>query len=97
MAGLKDYLKKRAQSRLYKQWVEQSQLPGEEIPPELSDTQSRASKTPENIGTKDAGVPSLTVKGMINLPIKYLIFMLLFIAILLVALSVVTTLLIAGS
>jgi hypothetical protein len=97
MAGLKDYLKKRTQSKLYKQWVEQSQLPAEEIPPELSNAQSRVPDSSENIGPKNVDVPYLTRGGMITLPVKYLILLFLLVAILLVALSVVTTLLIAGS
>ena len=95
MASLKDYLKKRTQSKLYKQWVAQSHLPAEEMPPELSNAPSRLSNSSKDTGPVDPEVSRSMVREMINLPVKYLILMLLLIAILLVALSVVTTLMIA--
>ena len=97
MAGLKDYLNKRKQSKLYKQWVNQSRLPTEEIPTELSNTQGKISSQSANMEALDVDTPYSTRRGMISLPIKYLILMILLIAILLVAVSVVTTLMIARS
>ena len=97
MAGLKDYLKNRRQSRLYKQWVQQSLLPAEEIPPELGNSQGRTSSQAPEMEAMDVDTPYSSKRGMISLPIKFLITMVLAIAALLVALSVVTTLLLAGS
>ena len=97
MAGLKDYLKNRRQSKLYKQWVQQSLLPAEEIPPELGNNQGRTSSQSPNMEAMDVDTPYSPKRGMISLPIKFLVIMVLVIAALLVALSVVATLLLAGS
>lgn len=97
MAGLKDYLNKRKQSKLFKQWVRQSRLPAEEIPPKLHNNQGRTSSQSLNTEAIDVDTPYSPKRGMISLPIKYLLLMILVIVVLLVALSVVTTLLLAGS
>ncbi len=97
MAGLRDYLNKRRHSKLYKQWVQQSLLPAEEIPPELGNNQGRTSSQSPDMEAMDVDTPYSPRRGMISLPIKFLVTMVLVIAALLVALSVVTTLLLAGS
>jgi hypothetical protein len=97
MSSLKNYLEKRKKSKLFKQWVQKSRLPAEEIPPELRDTQvGTPGESLNNEDNETADIYS-SKRGMINIPIKYLLLMVLIIAILLIALSVVTTLLIAGS
>jgi hypothetical protein len=96
MVGLKEYLNRRKQSKLYKQWVQQSQLPVDEIPPELRSNQDRTSGKPSTLEVSDIDTPYSPKPGMVSLPIKYLLFMMLLITALLVALSVVMTLLLAG-
>ena len=97
MAGLKDYLKNRRQSKLYKQWVQQSLLPAEEIPPELRSNQGEMPSQSPDMEAMDVDAPYSPKGGMISLPVKFLVIMVLVIAALLVALSVVTTLLLASS
>ncbi len=97
MAGLKDYLNRRKQSKLYKQWAQQSLLPAEEIPPELRNNQGSTSSQSLNMEAIDVDTPYSPKRGMINFPIKFLLLMILVIVVLLVALSVVTTLLLVGS
>jgi len=97
MVGLKDYLNKRKQSKLFKQWTQKSQLPAEEIPPELRDIQGSVSSQSLNMEAIDVDTPYSLKRGMISLPIRFLLLMILVIIALLVALSVVTTLLLAGS
>lgn len=97
MAGLKDYLNKRKQSKLFNQWAQKSQLPAEEIPPELRNNQGSWSSQSLDMEAIDVDTPYSSKRGMISLPIKFLLLMILVIIVLLVALSVVTTLLLVGS
>jgi hypothetical protein len=95
MVGLKDYINRRKQSKLFKQWVQQSGLPAEEIPPDLRDDQEKTSRQAVKMEATDT---SYSIKReMISIPVKYLLFIILLIAALLVALSVVTTLLLTSS
>ncbi|MFC2014263.1 hypothetical protein ACFLU8_05295 [Chloroflexota bacterium] len=97
MAGLKDYLNKRKQSKLFKQWVQKARLPAEEMLPELRNNQGKTSSQSLNMEAIDVDTPYSPKRGMISFPIKYLLLMILVIVVLFGALSVVTTLLLAGS
>ena len=93
------YLQRKRKESLFKQWVEKADLSPEEVPPDLLGEQS-AEET--GLAAKDIspeGVPgypaSLDVdRGIVRLPIRYVLIGLSIIAFLLVALSVVITILI---
>ena len=94
------YLQKRQQSKLYKQWVKRSGLSAEDIPDTMQNTESDAAKTGEDIDGEmypgeTYGGSQLPYKDsvLIRFRIKYIFIMEFFIAVLLVALSVVSTIL----
>ena len=86
------YLQRRSKERLYKQWVEQAELPNDQVPPDVLGEQSAEDLSG---GGVSGYTPSIDVdRGMVRLPIRYVFLGLAVIASLLVALSVVVTILI---
>lgn len=94
MPSLKNFLHNRKRSKLYKQWVQQSRLPEEEIPAESNKPRESDSGQFESVDYENVNVPYLPRSGMISIRFKSLVLLILLIIVLLVALSVVTTLLI---
>lgn len=90
MAGLKDYLNKRKQLKLYRQWVDSSGLPPDEIPDDLK-KQPAGGEYDEQDMTASGIFPPSRVKT-ITVSLRLLFFLIIMIAVLLIALSVMTTL-----
>lgn len=90
------YLQRRIKGKLFKQWVKESGLPSEAVPSDLSGEPSEEvlsddiplEKVPQQ--TKRVAID----KGIVHLPVRYVVIMLSIIAVLLVTLSVVITILI---
>ena len=90
------YLRRKRKERLFEQWVERANLPPEEVPSELLGEQS-AEEVDFDISQR--GIPGYTalidVNGrMVRLPVRYVFLGLSIMALLLVALSIVVTILI---
>ena len=93
------YIQRRSKERLVNQWVKQAGLPPEEVTPELLGEQFT-----KETGLAGGGIPREQLpyyaamtdidRGMVRLPIRYVIFGLSIIAFLLVTLSVLITILI---
>ena len=96
--GVLGYLQKREKERLFKQWVDRSGLPAEEIPLAIESEPSLE----ESVSRNDAGLEKESEyttfigleRGIIRLPLRYVLIGLSVIGILLIALSVVSTMLI---
>ena len=93
------YLERRKKVKLYQQWVKQAGLPPEEIPPEVllgqaaEDTDlAKGDVTQEE--TPDYSAPIKIDRGMVRLPFRYVLRGLLIIALLIAALTAVSTILI---
>jgi hypothetical protein len=90
------YLQRRIKGKLFKQWVKESGLPAEAVPSDLSGEPSEEvlsydiplERVPQQ--TKRVAID----KGIVHLPVRYVVIMLSIIAVLLVTLSVVITILI---
>ena len=91
MAGLKDYLNKRKKGKLYNQWIQESGLPPDEIPDELQKHPDQGETDEDEIASNE-GISSTQRRGTIIIPLRYLFLMIILIAMLLVALAVITTL-----
>ena len=96
------YFERRRKGKLFQQWVNQADLPPEEIPPEVLNGESakETDLAPEDTAIEE--VPKYTApieidKGMVRLPIRYVLLLLSIIVLLLVALSVVVTILITSA
>jgi len=96
---LSGFLDKRKKSKLYRQWVEKEGLPPEEIPAELQ---------PDREGLDESGLPFEDIsegalyrgkiqrvpdKGMVVLPLRYILLAAGVAAILLVTLAIISTIL----
>ena len=95
------YFQRKSKHKLFQQWVKDSGLPSEEVPVDLTDEQhEEVTDTDEyDIPLEGANLMQkrriVLDKGMIQLPVRYVIIMLSAIAVLLIMLSVVITILIA--
>ena len=97
-----EYLNRKRKERLYKQWVKQSGLPTEEVPPDLLDEHSAEETELASDDIRQERLPQYTAmidmdRGMLHIPIRYVLFGLSIIALLLIVLSVVITILIVQS
>ena len=97
-----NYFQRNRKAKLFKQWVKESELPSEEVPTDLSSGQSeKATDMPDDIAYETVPyrqIKRVTVdKGVVHLPVRYVAIMVSIIAVLLVALSVVVTILITRS
>ncbi|MFC1871317.1 hypothetical protein ACFLYF_02820 [Chloroflexota bacterium] len=92
-----EYLKRKRKERLFKQWVSQAELPPEEVPPELlgvhpaRDTGAVGDSPGE--GLHESGAMMDIDRGIVRLPLRYVLIGLSVIAVLLVVLSVLITVL----
>ena len=91
MAGLKGYLNKRKQLRLYNQWVNTSGLSPDEIPDDLQKQHASDEADEQNVHVSE-NFPYSRRSGTITVSLRFLFLIFVLIAILLVALSVITTL-----
>ncbi len=91
------YLHKKRRGRLFEQWVEQAGLPAEEVPSNLQKEQPPEEDWDSN--TKTIGhITSIGIdRGIVRLPFRYVLIGISVIVLLLVALSVVCTILIIQS
>jgi hypothetical protein len=93
-----DYFKRKNKERLYKQWVKKGDLPIEEVPPDLLKNESHQEDgLPEDVTYEQVTEHTTTIdidEGMIHLPVRYVFIGLSIIVFLLVAFSVVLTILI---
>ena len=93
------YIQRKRKERLASQWVKQAELPPEEVTPELL-----GEKSTEETGLGGDDIPREQLpyhaamididRGIVRLPIRYVVYGLTIIALLLIALSVVVTVLI---
>ncbi len=96
------YLQRKRRESLFNQWVKQSGLPPEEVSLGLHDKQSTKETELANDDIPQERLSKYTAmtdtdKGMVRLPIRYVLLGLSVIGLLLVALSVVITILITRS
>ena len=96
------YIQKKRKERLVNQWVKQAGLPPEEITPELLGQQSTKESRLAGDDIPREQLPYYTAmtdldRGMMRLPIRYVLIGLSIIGVLLVTLSVVITILIMRS
>jgi hypothetical protein len=96
-----DYLQRRQKTKLFKQWVKESGLPPEEMPADMAGDQSERGTEATSDESPGGLVSERTTRisidrGVVRLPVRYFLLGLSVIAILLVALSVVITILIAS-
>ena len=93
-----DYFKRKNKDRLYKQWVKKGDLSIEEVPPDLlKNKPHQEDGLPEDVTYEQVTEHTTTIdidKGMIHLPVRYVFIGLSIIVFLLVAFSVVLTILI---
>jgi hypothetical protein len=93
-----NYFERKSKERLYKQWVRESSLPIEEVPPDLMKNKShQETGQSEDVSYAQDNQYSTTIdidKGMIRLPVQYVFIGLSIIVFLLVAFSIVLTILI---
>ena len=94
-----EYIKKKRKERLFKQWVAQAELPPEEVPPEFVGGHPAPEGEDDNAG---GGLPEYSAmadidRGMVRLPMRYVLIGLAVIAVLLIVLSVLITVLIMRS
>ena len=93
-----EYLKRKRKERLFKQWVKQAELPPEEVPPEVLG--GHHAKETESAGDGlGEGLPEYAAmadidRGIVRLPLRYVLIGLSVIALLLVILAVLITVLI---
>ena len=94
-----EYIKRKRKERLFKQWVDQAELPPEEIPPEvLGEHPGREDEFAGGDVSRE-GLPHYAAmtdidRGLVRLPIRYVLIGLSLIALLLVIVSVLVTVLI---
>ena len=96
-----EYLKRKRKERLFKQWVNQAELPPEEVPSELlgGHPAKEAGLAGDGLGE---GLPEYAAmadidRGIVRLPLRYVLIGLSVVALLLVVLSVLITVLIMRS
>ena len=93
-----NYFQGRGTERLYKRWVKEGDLPIEEVPPDLLRNKSpQKTGLPEDVTYEQVSKHTATIdvdNGMIRLPIRYVFILLIIVVLLLVAFSVVLTVLI---
>ena len=93
-----DYFKRKNKDRLYKQWVKKGDLSIEEVPPDLlKNKPHQEDGLPEDVTYEQVTEHTTTIdidEGMIRLPLRYVFIGLSIIVFLLVAFSVVLTILI---
>jgi hypothetical protein len=93
------YLQRKRKERLYTQWVERSGLPPKEVPSDLlgeqpaDETELASGEIPREKLPEYTALADID-SGIVRLPIRYILFGLSIIAFLLVALSVLITILI---
>ena len=93
-----EYIKRKRKERLFQQWVTQAELPPEEVPAEFVGGHPAGDSEGNNPG---GGLPEYTAmadidRGMVRLPMRYVLIGLSVIALLLIVLSVLITVLIMG-
>ncbi len=88
------FLQRMQKAKLYKQWVEKSGLSSEDIPPDFQGSKNKEIDREESYDGKRSQYGDSV---LLRLRIKYIFLMGFLIAILLVALSVVSTILIMRS
>ena len=96
------YLQRRRKQSLFKQWVDKADLSPEEIPPELLDEQPtrEIELADDDMPREQVSVHTAMIdidRGTVRLPIRHVLITLALIAALLIALSVVITVLIMRS
>jgi len=96
------YIQRKRKERLVDQWVKQAELPPEEVTPELLGEQFTKETGLAGDGIPREQLPYYTAmtdidRGMVRLPIRYVLIGLSIIGVLLVTLSVVITILIMRS
>ena len=97
--GLFKYLQRKRKERLFGQWVERGELPPEEVPLDVLEEQpiEEADLAGDEIQQQkilDYSALNDLDRGIIRLPIRYVLILVSTIVVLLVALSVVSTILI---
>ena len=107
MAGkISDFLQKRRSARLFNQWVKSGNLPPEEVPLDLQAYKEKRAykhsaneigKTPEDMQDDEVYTAGYLHSRMVNIPIKYVFLVLGLLALLLVALAIVSTVLVMQS
>ena len=96
------YIQRKSKERLVDQWVKQAGLPPEEVTPELlgeqsaEETKLAGDDVPREQLPYHAAMTDID-RGMVRLPIRYVLVGLSIIGGLLIALSVLTTILIMGA
>ena len=100
--SISNYFQRKRKERLFRQWVDQGALSSEEVPLDLLEEKSTddADMAPER--THQRTVPDYSAltdidKGIIRLPIRYVLILISIVAALLVALAIIITVLIMGS
>ncbi len=96
------YIQRKRKERLVNQWVEQAELPPEEVTPDLLGEQPTKETGLAGDDIPREQLPYYTAttdidRGMVRLPIRYVLIGLSIIGVLLVTLSVVITILIMRS
>ena len=96
------YFRRKRKERLFRQWVDQGALSSEEVPLDLLEEKSADEADLTLDEASQRKVPDYSAltdidKGIIRLPIRYVLILLSIVAALLVALAVIITVLIMGS
>ena len=90
------YFQKKGKEKLYKQWVTEGDLPFEELPADsVKEPQMEEADLPEGASRIEARMETKGIyigKGMIRLPVRYMVILLIIAVSLLVALTVISTL-----
>lgn len=101
LRGVLDYIPTRKKARLIQQWVDKAGLPEEEVPPDL--LKERAQKEDltlhpiEQEKSFNSTIPISIDRGMVSLPLKYVLLGVSIITLQLVLLSIISTILAISS
>ena len=93
------FLQTRRNNKLYNQWIKYAGLPPEEVPSDSPDEQSVKETGLANNNLPRERIPEYTAtiginRGMVHLPVRYVLLGLSVVVLLIVAFSVVTTVLV---
>ena len=96
-----DYFPTKKKARLFKQWVDNSSLPNEEVPSDLRDEEPEDEVSAiHHTGLERSNMYTTPIsinRGMVSLPVKYVLLGISIITLQLVILSVISTILIMHS
>ena len=95
------YFQRKSKEKLYKQWVNEGDLPFEELPADLvKEPKMEEVDLPEGVSRIESRGETKGIhigKGMIRLPIRYMVILLIITVSLLVAFSVILTIFLTRS